>query len=43
MACLDLLFRWCVLRIVESNTQSLVKVLELLKAVVDAMAQSGIK
>ena len=43
MACLDLLIRWCVLRIVESNTQSLVKVSELLKAITDAMCQSGVK
>ena len=43
MACLDLLIRWCVLRIVESNTQSLVKVSDLLKAVMDAMSQAGIR
>jgi len=43
MACLDLLLRWCVLRVVESNTQSLVKVTDMLKAVMDAMAQAGVR
>jgi hypothetical protein len=41
MSCLDLILRWCVLRIVESNTQSLMKTLELLKAVLEAMSQAG--
>ncbi|GAX77872.1 hypothetical protein CEUSTIGMA_g5314.t1 [Chlamydomonas eustigma] len=41
MSCLDLILRWCVLRIVESNTQSLMKTLELLKAILEAMAQAG--
>ena len=39
MACQDLLFRWCVLRIVESNTQSLVKTLDLIKALIDCMVR----
>ena len=43
VGCLDLLLRWCVLRIVESNTQSLVKVTELLKAIMDAMVQGGVR
>ena len=37
----DLLFRWSVLRIVESNTQSLVKTLDFVKAVVELMAQAN--
>lgn len=43
MACLDLLLRWCVLRVVESNTQSLVKVTDMLKAIMDAMTQAEVR
>ena len=43
MACLDLLLRWCVLRVVESNTQSLVKVTDMLKAIMDAMTQADVR
>jgi hypothetical protein len=32
--------RWCVLRIVESNTQSLVKTLDFVRAVVELMAEA---
>ena len=43
MACLDLLLRWCVLRVVESNTQSLVKVTDMLKAIMEAMTQADVR
>ena len=35
------LCRWCTLRILEANTASLVKVLDLLKGIFDAMAEHG--
>ncbi|KAF5842943.1 hypothetical protein DUNSADRAFT_3536, partial [Dunaliella salina] len=40
---LDLLFRWCTLRILEANTQMLVKVLDLLKEIFGTMASRGVK
>ncbi len=33
--------RWCTLRVLESNTASLVKVLELLKALLECMVEAG--
>ncbi|KAG2440105.1 hypothetical protein HXX76_004219 [Chlamydomonas incerta] len=41
IAVVDLLFRWSTLRILESNTASLVKVLELLKLLLDMMIEQG--
>ncbi|KXZ46795.1 TOG1 protein [Gonium pectorale] len=41
IAVVDLLFRWCTLRILESNTASLVKVLELLKLLLEMMIEHG--
>lgn len=38
---LDLFFRWCVLRIVEQNTQVLVKMLDMLSCIVEAMLEQG--
>ena len=43
VSCLDLLLRWCVLRIVESNTQVLVKVLDMLKLLLDMLIDRGYK
>ncbi|KAL4424717.1 hypothetical protein ABPG77_000060 [Micractinium sp. CCAP 211/92] len=40
-ASLDLLLRWAVLRICDGNMQSLVKVLEMCKAVMEALAGAG--
>ncbi|GIL97467.1 hypothetical protein Vretimale_3111 [Volvox reticuliferus] len=41
IAVTDLLFRWSTLRILESNTASLVKVLEMLKLLLDLMIERG--
>ncbi|KAG1659479.1 hypothetical protein FOA52_005506 [Chlamydomonas sp. UWO 241] len=41
MGVLDLLFRWCVLRLVEANTQSLVRTLDFIKALLDYMEGAG--
>eukprot|EP00198_Chlamydomonas_reinhardtii_P006227 XP_001695563.1 microtubule associated protein [Chlamydomonas reinhardtii] len=41
IAVVDLLFRWSTLRILESNTASLVKVLELLKLLLEMMIERG--
>ncbi|GLC42611.1 hypothetical protein PLESTB_001118900 [Pleodorina starrii] len=41
IAIVDLLFRWSTLRILESNTASLVKVLEMLKLLLDMMIERG--
>ncbi|GIL58886.1 hypothetical protein Vafri_13702 [Volvox africanus] len=41
IAVVDLLFRWSTLRILESNTASLVKVLEMLKLLLDLMVERG--
>jgi len=35
VSCLDLLLRWAVLRLCDANTQCLLKVLDLLKALFD--------
>ena len=40
---MPLLCRWCTLRIIEANTQMLVKVLELLKELLGMMESKGIK
>ncbi|KAG1675584.1 hypothetical protein FOA52_014172 [Chlamydomonas sp. UWO 241] len=40
---LDLLLRWCVLRVVEANTQSLVAVLAALKALLSCVSAAGAK
>lgn len=37
MSCMDLLLRWLVLRICEANTQCLLKVLDLTKALLELM------
>lgn len=41
MGALDLLLRWCVLRIVEANTQSLVRTLDFLKVVDTCVDRKG--
>ncbi|EFJ44246.1 microtubule organizing protein mora [Volvox carteri f. nagariensis] len=41
IAIVDLLFRWSTLRILESNTASLVKVLDMLKLLLDLMIDRG--
>ncbi|PNH12606.1 Protein MOR1 [Tetrabaena socialis] len=41
IAVVDLLFRWSTLRILESNTASLVKVLEMLKLLLELMIERG--
>ncbi|KAG2491479.1 hypothetical protein HYH03_010264 [Edaphochlamys debaryana] len=41
IAVVDLLFRWATLRILESNTASLVKVLEMLKLLLEMMIDRG--
>ncbi|GMH42322.1 hypothetical protein BSKO_10241 [Bryopsis sp. KO-2023] len=37
LSCVDLIFRWAVMRIVEGNTQCLVKTLDMLKTLLEAM------
>jgi cytoskeleton-associated protein 5 len=37
IACLDIIFRWTIVRICEGNTQVLVRVLEMLRSILDAL------
>lgn len=37
IACLDIIFRWAIVRICEGNTQVLVRVLEMLRSILDAL------
>jgi hypothetical protein len=41
VACLDLLLRWAVVRLAEGNTQTLVGVTGMLKALFDLLAEQG--
>ena len=41
ISCLDLIFRWAVVRVCEGNTQTLVRVLEMLRVLLDGLADSG--
>jgi len=37
IACLDIIFRWAIVRICEGNTQVLVRVLEMLRSILDSL------
>jgi cytoskeleton-associated protein 5 len=40
IACLDIIFRWAIVRICEGNTQVLVRVLEMLRSILDALLRT---